>query len=151
MTDSNNHLAGRISAKPNPMLSTLEPLVGRWRVESDMVQGETEFEWFEGGFFLVQRVELSRGSHRISGVEYIGYDEETKSLRSHFMDNNGSNFTYTWELSGDALWTWFGERDSTNFFRGKFNADKSSYEGAWQWPDGQGGHGGYRAVMCRLG
>ena len=115
-----------------------------------MVRGEVAFEWLDGGFFLVQRVELMRGSHRIAGVEYIGFDEETQSLRSHFMDNNGSNFTYTWELSGDDLRTWFGDRDSSNFFRGRFNTDKSAYEGAWRWPDGKGGQGGYRAVMTRL-
>jgi hypothetical protein len=105
----------------------------------------------EGGFFLIQHVELNAFGREIKGVEYIGFDEETETLRSHFMDNQGSNFTYTWDLDGDELWIWFGEKDSENFFRGTFDASGDCYSGRWQWPKPGGGKAGYEATLTRQG
>jgi hypothetical protein len=42
------------------------------------------------------------GAAPIITVEYIGFDEDTQTLRSHAMDNRGSNFAYTWEIDGGA-------------------------------------------------
>ncbi len=66
------------------------------------------------------------------------------------MDSNGANFTYTWDLIDRSLSTWFGERDSTNSFRGELSEDGNSYQGAWEWPDGQGGVGGYAVNAARV-
>ncbi len=144
MADSNNSLAGKISPQPYTALRTLNRLIGKWEVTGSFVEGEVQFEWMDGGYFLIQHVNLKRGDHSIKGTEYIGYDEDTQTLRSHYMDNNGSNFTYTWELSGDTLRTWFGEKNSNNFFEGTFSSDGNSYSGKWQWPGG-----GYAATMKR--
>jgi hypothetical protein len=99
----------------------------------------------EGGFFLIQHVDCTGGGRQIKGIEYIGFDEDTKTLRSHYMDVNGSNFTYTWAVEGDTIRIWFGDRDSNNSFVGTFNKDGSSYSGAWKWPGG-----GYSATMRRV-
>jgi len=104
----------------------------------------------DGGYYLVQHVELAHSERNITGVEYIGYDEDTNTLRSHFMTNFGANFTYTWDLIDRDIYTWFGEKDSTNFFHGMLSQDASRYEGAWQWPDGEGGTGGYTASAVRV-
>lgn len=145
MADSNNSLAGRIPTRPYPALQSLNRLLGKWEVTGDFIVGVVQFEWMEGGYFLIQHVNLRRGDHLINGIEYIGFDEDTQSLRSHYMDNNGSNFTYTWELTGDTLKTWFGERNSDNWFEGTFNSNGNSYSGKWQWPGG-----GYEATMTRV-
>jgi hypothetical protein len=99
----------------------------------------------EGGFFLIQRVDAEAGGRQIKGVEDIGFDETTQTLRSHYVDVHGANFTYTWELDGDAIRTYFGEKGSNNFFEGHFSEDGNSYSGAWKWPGG-----GYSATLTRI-
>jgi hypothetical protein len=54
----------------------------------------------------------------VKGIEYIGFDEDTETLRSHYMDTRGSNFAYTWEVDGDTIRIWFGDKGSNNFFQG---------------------------------
>jgi hypothetical protein len=144
MADSNNTLADRLPSKPYPALRTLERLVGTWDVTGPFIEGQVKFEWLKGEFFLVQHVDVHRSDHNITGVEYIGFDEDTETLRSHYMDNNGSNFTYTWEITGDVLKIWFGDKGSDNFFEGHFAENGDSYSGKWQWPGG-----GYEATMTR--
>ena len=145
MGDSNNHLAGRIPAEPYPELRQLEPLVGRWTVSGPYLNGMIGFEWMEGGFFLVQNVDARTPERKIKGVEYIGFEEDTQTLRSHYLDTNGSNFTYTWELDGGRIRIWFGDKDSDNLFDGHFSEDGNSYSGRWRWPGG-----GYEATMTRV-
>ena len=144
MGDSNNHQIGNLPSQPNPSLRQLDRLVGNWDISGGFLEGATAFEWMEGGFFMIQRVDAEAGGRTIRGTEYIGYDEDTKTLRSHYMDIHGANFTYTWEVDEEAVRTWFGERDSTNFFVGHFSEDGASYSGAWKWPGG-----GYSATMSR--
>lgn len=61
----------------------------------DGIDGRVRFDWMQGGFFLVQDIDLNHGRRHIKGVEYIGYDADTETLRSHVIDNHGSNFAYT--------------------------------------------------------
>lgn len=44
-------------SEPNPDLRSLDRLVDTWAMSGD-VDGRVTFEWMEGGFFLVQRVDL---------------------------------------------------------------------------------------------
>jgi hypothetical protein len=140
----NNPLAGRLPSEPYVALRQLDRLVGTWEVSGSFFQGTISFEWMEGGFFLVQRVDGRAGGRTIRGVEYIGYDEDTQTLRSHYMDIHGATFTYTWAVDGDAIRTWFGDKGSDNFFQGRFSEDGRAYSGSWQWPGG-----GYTAMMTR--
>ena len=57
----------------------------------------------EGGFFLIQRFDLTYDGERHTGTEYNGFDEDTLTLRSHLMEINGGNFTYTYDIEGDIL------------------------------------------------
>lgn len=145
MADDNNRMAADMPKAPNPALRKLERLLGTWKISSDLVTGTVTFEWMEGGFFMLQHVNFQRGDHTIKGIEYIGYDEDTQTLRSHLMDNNGSNFTYTWDIEGDTLRIWFGKKGSDNFYEGHFNKAGDAYSGRWQWPGG-----GYEAAATRL-
>jgi len=145
MADSNNHLAGRLPPEPNQALRQLDRLVGTWKIAGGLLEGITTFEWMDGGFFLLQHVDARAGGRRIKGTEYIGFDEDTQTLRSHYMDVHGANFTYTWEIDADTIKTWFGDKDSDNCFEGHFNNDGRSYSGHWQWPGG-----GYAATLTRI-
>jgi hypothetical protein len=145
MADSNNHLLGNLPAAPSPFLQKLQPLIGEWRVASGYITGTTTFEWLDGGYFLVQHISLRHEGQPIKGVEYIGYDQDTQTLRSHYMDNRGGNFTYTWDVEDTSIRIWFGDKDSHNFFEGTFADGYASYSGRWQWPGG-----GYEVSVVRI-
>jgi hypothetical protein len=149
MADSNNHLAGRLPATPDPALRTLDRLVGTWTITGETFNGQTTFEWMDGGFYLVQRSQADHNGREFTAIEYVGFDQDTQTLRSHMMDSAGSNFTYTWQIDGDTLTIWFGDKDSDNFLTGTFSPDGDTNTGRWQWPDGKGGTDSYTATMTR--
>ena len=150
MADNNNALIGNLPETPNPDLKKLNRLIGKWKVSGPDIDGEATFEWMEGGFFMIQRFEFTYGGGKIKGIEYTGFDEDTQTLRSHMMDIRGSNFTYTWDIEGDTLWYWFGDKGSQTFSRGTFSADGNTVTGRWQWPKADGKTGGYKYTMTRV-
>ncbi|GIH67793.1 DUF1579 family protein [Sphaerimonospora thailandensis] len=136
--------------EPNPALRSLDPLVGTWNMSGrdfgtgQALNGTMTFEWMDGGFFLIQRVEIDHIADRITGIEIIGHDDASQSLVSRYFDNTGNAFTYTWQVSGETLSIWFGEAGSPAGFKGKFSADGNTISGQWEWPGG-----GYEATMTR--
>lgn len=133
-------------AAPNPALGSLERLVGAWDVSGPEIRGRVTFGWMGGGHSLVQRVDLDHGGSRIRGVEYIGYDEESGHLRSHYFGNSPGVLEYAYELEGDVLRIWFGDVGSPARFEGRFSEDGETNTGAWTWPGG-----GYESTMTRVG
>ena len=76
--------------------------------------GPVTFEWMEGGFFLVQRLDFDHIGQKIKGVEYIGYYESNEVLKSYFFSNHGPGLfggialEYVWEIGDDTLSIWGG-------------------------------------------
>lgn len=149
MAENNNHLAASLPKEPNPLLKTLEPLIGKWKISGKDVDGEVTFEWMEGGFFLIQKFDLNQNGHQ-KGIEYTGFDEETGTLRSRLMQTNGSRFTYTYEIDGRDFYYWFGDKGSDDFSHSIFSEDFSSYKGAWRWKNEDGTPGGYEFEGTRI-
>jgi hypothetical protein len=117
------------------------------------VRGTVTYEWMEGGSFLIQRVDLGqREGQRITGIEIIGPErpfgaEPSADIKSRFYSNTGDTIDYVYELEGDTLKIWAGERDSPAYFEGTFGADDdTTVTGAWHYPGG----GGYEAVSTRV-
>jgi hypothetical protein len=131
--------------QPNPALRSLDRLVGTWNVSGPDIHGQVTFEWMEGGFFLVQHVDLEHGGNKIKDTEYIGYDEESKALRTHYFDSAGGILEYTYEVHDDTLTIWFGEKGSPAKCEGKFSDDGDTNTGGWTWPGG-----GYESTMTRV-
>lgn len=142
MTD---HTQAQQQSKRNPALKSLERLVGGWNVSGQDIEGQVIFEWMEGGFFLIQHVDLIHDGRKIKGMEIIGYDEESDALKSHYFGNSGGVLEYTWELDDDTLTIWFGEKGSPSVFSGTFSEDGNSNTGRWVWPGG-----GYESTMTRV-
>jgi len=139
VADNNNAKVGKLPKAPHPALKALDRLVGDWKIEGPDVDGRASFEWMEGGFFLVQHFDLVNFGERHKGVEYATFDEDTGTVRSHLIGTDGSNFTYTYEIEGDRLIYWFGDKDSGNCSRATFSRDGRTLTGRWQWtmPDGK--------------
>jgi hypothetical protein len=125
-------------------LRSLDRLVGTWRVEGTNSAGTVRYEWMEGDAFLIQTIDLVADGEASRGVEYIGWDPESQTLRSHFFSTSGEILEYTYDLTGDTLTIWFGGTDSPAKFIGTFDAGGNRNTGAWQWPGG-----GYESTMTR--
>jgi hypothetical protein len=92
--DTNNAQANQQPPEPNPDLNNLgERLVGTWEMSGE-VSGTVTYEWMEGGFFLIQRVDLEQYGQRIKGLEIIGHEkpfgsEPSEEIKSRFYSNTG--------------------------------------------------------------
>ncbi len=76
-------------------LHTLDRLVGTWALDGPGSSGTVRYSWFEGDAFLVQHIDLTGDDGDTRGVEYIGWDPETQTLRSHFFGSSGEILEYT--------------------------------------------------------
>jgi hypothetical protein len=148
MSENNNDQAGSLPKKPHPALATLQPLIGRWRIEGKDVKGEVTYEWMEGGFFFIQRFDLENFGERYTGVEYSGWDDETETIRSRLMGTDGSRFTYTYRVDGNVYQYWFGDKGSSTFARGVISDDGREITGRWNMPGSPSG--GYDWHLTRL-
>jgi hypothetical protein len=115
MADDDNAQGHDWPPRPNPALKSLDAMVGTWDLKgresgSDgEIQGQVTFEWMEGGFYLVQHVDMDYVGHEGRGTEYIGYDESNEILKSSFFSNQepgsfgGVALEYVWEVGEDTL------------------------------------------------
>jgi hypothetical protein len=148
---TNNAQAHQQPPQPNPDLKNLgERLVGTWEM-SGGVQGKVTFEWMEGGFFLIQHVDLEQYGQKIKGIEIIGHErsfgaEPSEEIKSRFYSNTGDTLDYVYELEGDTLTIWAGEKGSPAYAKGTFGEDDNTGSGEWVYPGG-----GYRFTMTRAG
>jgi hypothetical protein len=135
---------------PNPDLEGLSKLVGTWKV-SGGAQGQVTYEWMEGGFFLIQHVDLEQDGVRHKGIEIIGHERAfgappSEDIKSRYYDSMGDTLDYVYEVEGDTLTIWGGERGSPAYYKGRFSDDGNSCSGAWVYPGG----GGYESTMTRV-
>jgi hypothetical protein len=149
MTDENTN-ANQQAPEPSPDLESLDRLAGTWEV-SGGAQGRVSYEWMEGGFFLIQHVDLEQYGQKITGIEIIGHErlfgeEPGEDIKSRFYDNMGNTLDYVYELEGDTLTIWGGEKGSPAYARGEFGEDGDTLSSEWVYPGG----GGYRSTMTRV-
>lgn len=136
---------------PNPDLRGLDRLIGTWK-QSGELDGEIRYEWAPGGFFLLQHVNFTHGENKIKGMEIIGHEalfgaepsEDIKSRFYSFLD--GMTLDYVYEMDGDTLTIWGGEKGSPAYYKGTFSPDGNTLTGSWVYPGG----GGYDAVSTRV-
>jgi hypothetical protein len=135
---------------PDPDLQSLGNMVGTWKLTGG-AEGTLKFEWMEGGFFLIQHVELEQNGMKIKGTEIIGHtrhfgEEPSKDIKSRFFDSMGNTFDYVYEPKGDKLIIWAGEKGSPAYCEGRTSDDGNTFTAEWHYPDG----GGYKVVGNRL-
>ena len=137
--------------EPGPDLRSLgDRLVGTWEV-SGGAQGRATYEWMEGGYFLLQRVDLEQFGQKVRGIELIGHlrpfgEVPSEDIRSRFYDNAGNTLDYVYELEGNTLTIWGGEKGSPAYYRGAISDDGETISGEWVYPGG----GGYESTMTRV-
>ncbi|SEM61660.1 hypothetical protein [Nonomuraea pusilla] len=129
----------------DPALQALDRLVGTWKITGGH-EGTVTYRWLND-FFLQQDVHLG-DTH---GIEIIGRErtlmaEPSADIKSRYYGDDGSTLDYTYELAGDTLTIWAGDRGSPAYFKGVFSSDGRHLTGAWVYPDG----GGYESNAERL-
>jgi hypothetical protein len=117
---------------------------------SGEVRGKVAFEWMEGCFFLIQHVDLEHHGQKIKGIEIIGHErpfgaEPSEEIKSRFYSNTGDTLDYVYELEGDTLTIWGGEKGSPAYAKGTFSEDGNTGSGEWVYPGG-----GYQFTMSRV-
>jgi hypothetical protein len=125
-------------------------LVGTWKVSGE-AEGETSWEWMDGGFFLIQRGWTRREGVEQKYLQIIGRDrmpvsEAADAITGRLYTSNGDTLNYVCELEGDTMTIWMGEKGSPAVYKGTFSADGDTIEGEWDWPGG-----GYKETMTRAG
>lgn len=140
--------------QPSPDLLAFNRLLGTWLVSDPSGQnathGTVRFEWLPGSFFLLQHLDLVHRGRPIQGLEVIGHrqpfgEAPSPEIRSCCYDNEGNTLGYVYELEGDTLTIWGGEKNSPAYYRGTFSADGDGNTGRWTYPGG-----GYASAMTRL-
>jgi len=145
--DNTNAQAEYQPSTPDPALKRMgDRLVGTWKV-SGGAQGQVRYEWMEGDFFLMQHVDL--GDNK--GLEIIGHlrlfgEEPSEDIKSRYYGSMGETYDYVYEMDGDTLTIWGGEKGSPAFYRGTFSADGNTLSGGWTYPGG----GGYESTSTRI-
>ncbi len=150
MADNTNGQANQQPRTPNPDLRSLDRLVGTCEMSGD-TRGRVTYEWMEGGFFLVQHVDLEQDGQQTKGIEIIGHEqvfgeapsEHIKSRFYSFLD--GMTLDYVYEVDGDTLMIWSGEKGSPAYYKGTFGDDDKTLAGAWVYPSG-----GYESISTRI-
>ena len=149
--DTTNTHAGQQPTTPHPDLKQLDRLVGTWAMSGD-VRGTVRYEWMDGGFFLIQHVNLQQQDGQpTKGMEMIGHlhhygEEPSPDIHSRYYSSTGETLDYVYDVDGDTLTIWFGERGSPAYYHGTFSSDNTTLTGAWQYPGG----GGYAANATRI-
>ena len=115
-------------------------LVGTWNISGEN-EGETTWEWMEGGFFLIQRGCSRRDRTEQKYLQIIGYDhapgtEPADAITGRLYTNHGDTLTYVCEVEDDTMTIWMGEKGSPAVYTGTFAADGETIEGEWVWPGG---------------
>jgi uncharacterized protein (TIGR02246 family) len=86
-------------------LKKLEWLVGKWVDQDEQSRIETDCSWTKNNNFLVRTFSVEVGDKiDMSGMQIIGWDASTKSIRSWTFDSNGGFAEGTWSGRGNR---WF--------------------------------------------
>jgi hypothetical protein len=148
MTNDTTTEEKRLSLARDSALKRLDRLVGTWKVEgresdpAGEIHGHVSFARLEGGFFLLQRIDLNHGGRPIKGIEIIGHERPfgaespSPEITSRVFDNEGNTLDYVYELEGETLTIWGGHVGSPATFKGTFSADGNCLTGRWVWSGG---------------
>ncbi len=120
----------------DPQLAGFDAFVGGWTTEAThpavpntVVHGEAEFEWLEGGRFLINR---ARNDHPDfpDSISVIGLVDERIAM--YYFDSRGVHRVYETIVSGGV---WHISRDAPGFsqrFKGTFSEDGNAITGLFQ-------------------
>lgn len=142
--------AWTLPTEPHPSMKGFTKLAGSWEL-SGGTTGRVDLEWLPGGYFLRGSVNLTQQGRAIRAVEIIGHARmwrgaPSEDVLSRAYDSDGNTLDYVYELVGNNLQIWAGERGADTYYTGRFNADATELVGRWHYP----GNTGYDSRAVRI-
>ncbi|WP_117208413.1 hypothetical protein [Allorhizocola rhizosphaerae] len=121
-------------------MKEFDRLIGTWKLTGG-AQGTVRYEWMEGGHFLLQHVDVTQDGHAAKGLEVIGHErplfgEPSEEVKSRFYSTDGSTLDYIYEIDGNTLTIWGGEKGSPAYCTTVLSEDGNSLHAKWVWPGG---------------
>ena len=114
-----------------------ERLVGAWRV-SGGTQGTVRYEWMDGGFFLIQHVELEQYGQQTKGMELIGrlrpFGEPQPGHPLPLLRQHRQHPGLCVRAGGRHPHHLGRGEGSPAYFRGTFSADSNTLTSEWVYP-----------------
>jgi hypothetical protein len=126
---------------PDPALRRLDALVGDWQMtgnfvgsDEENIVGRARFHWLDGGFFLVQDIEIDfAGQYEVKSHELIGYDSESGAFRSQAYSNlSPVPLAYTWDLRDNTLRISVSEPPLDATLEATISDDGTTFAGGWR-------------------
>jgi hypothetical protein len=129
----------------HPVLTRLDPLVGRWTVQpkvDGLGAAWTEFAWQDGGMFLRQDSDADpapdtapqawRENSPFPVTAVIGLDDATEEFTMLYADARGVHRVYRMTFGG-GVWTIWREAPGFNQrFTATISADGDRMDGRWE-------------------
>lgn len=126
---------------PDPALRRLDILVGDWTLTGNLIgsseeniAGRASFRWLDGGFFLVQDIEIDfAGMYQVKSHELIGYDPDTGAFASHVYSNMAPEpLPYRWDLRDRKLRITVNHGPLDSTLEATISDDGNSFSGGWR-------------------
>ena len=138
--------------RPGPEHELLNVFVGKWSTQGQTepgpsapaveIVGTDTYEWLEGGFFLIHRVDVRIGDEHVHAIEIIGYDAASKAYPMRSFDSQGNAGTYQATVR-DGVWTFTGESE-----RATVVASDAGNTLTAKWERKSDGSNGYPGWRC---
>lgn len=149
VSDTSETQTSEAPMPPADLKALGDRLVGTWKITGEN-EGETSWEWMEGGHFLIQRGWSRREGAVQKYLQIIGHErppgsEPAEAITGRLYTEGGDTLSYVCEVEGDTMTIWMGEKGSPAVYTATFSADGDTIEGRWRWPGG-----GYKETMTRV-
>jgi len=127
--------------QPDPALRALDLFVGSWEFrgrivgsDEENIAGRATYRWLEGGFFLVQDIEIDfAGMFDVKSHELIGYDAASGGFKSLVYSNMSPEpLPYAWAVDGRTVTIKVAYPPLDATFTGEYSEDGDSFSGGWR-------------------
>ncbi|WP_316807275.1 hypothetical protein [Pedobacter agri] len=115
----------------NDKLKLLAPFIGHWTTEGktedgNLIKGTDIYEWIEGAFFLMHKVNVQIDDEKISNLEIIHYDDMDDVFRAQSFGSDGAITISSMKIFDDIILI-FGDNER---FQGNFKGNQIT--GVWE-------------------
>ena len=145
----------QIKKDQDPALGRLGIFEGKWKTEGEQyatnfgpaakVNAIENYEWLEGGKFLIHRLNGKLGDNEMACIEMIGHDPGGDRFEIDTFYNNGMKMAWSLRETHPGIWSIIGNwphKDETFKVRCtiKFADEGNSNTAKWESQDGDAWH-----------
>ncbi|MGP4022990.1 hypothetical protein [Actinomadura sp. 3N407] len=121
------------SLPPNPVLESLEPLIGEWRVEVPQFgegSAPVSIEWLEGRAFV--RIRSEPPDPAPNSTQFVSGDDSSDVYTVLYYDSRGVSRVYQMTFEGGVWKMWRNAPGFDQRFTGTLSDDGRTIRAAWE-------------------